>query len=71
MVGFLLVQSLTDVFGHGAGGDTLGRWFDAASGAWILDQRALWVMLLACLAVIGPGPLSLDRLLFRSRDKIG
>lgn len=71
MVGFVLVQSLTDVFGHGAGGDTLGRWFDAASGALILDQRALWVMLLACLAVIGPGPLSLDRLLFRSRDKIG
>lgn len=65
MIGFVVVQSLTDVVGHGVGGDDLGRWFDAASGALILDQRLLWVMLLAVLVAQGAGPLSLDRLLKR------
>lgn len=65
MVGFVVVQSLTDIVGHGVGGDDLGRWFDAASGALILDQRLLWVLLLAVLVVLGAGPLSLDRLLKR------
>lgn len=65
MAGFILVQSLTDVVGHGIGGDDLGRWFDAASGSLILDQRALWLLLLAVLVVRGGGWLSLDRLLAR------
>ena len=65
MAGFILVQSLTDVVGHGIGGDDLGRWFDAASGALILDQRALWLLLLAILVIRGGGWLSLDRLLAR------
>ena len=68
MAGFILVQSLTDVFGHAVGGDDLGRWFDAASGALILDQRALWLLLLAVLAICGGGWLSADRLLLRSSD---
>ena len=65
MAGFILVQSLTDVVGHGIGGDDLGRWFDAASGALILDQRALWLLLLAILVIRGGGWLSVDRLLAR------
>lgn len=65
MAGFILVQSLTDIFGHLAGPETIGRWFDRASDALILDQRALWMLLLAVLVLKGGGPLSLDRLLRR------
>lgn len=67
MIGFVLVQSATDILGHGVAGEDLGRWFDAASGALVLDQRALWVFLLATLVLTGGGPLSLDRLLARRR----
>lgn len=67
MIGFVIVQSLTDIYGHGVGGDDLGRWFDAASDALILDQRALWVLLFAVLFFQGAGPLSLDRWLSRRR----
>lgn len=66
MIGFVLVQSLTDVLGHGVAGDDLGRWFDAASGSLVVDQRSLWVFLLFTLVLTGPGPLSLDRI-FRGR----
>lgn len=62
MAGFIVVQSLTDIFGHGAGPETVGRWFDAASDALILDQRAFWMLLLAVLLFRGAGPLSADRL---------
>lgn len=65
MIGFVTLQSLTDIYGHGVGGDDLGRWFDAASGALILDQRSLWLFLLATLVLVGPGPLSLDRALHK------
>ncbi|WP_347312882.1 DoxX family membrane protein [Defluviimonas sp. SAOS-178_SWC] len=68
MIGFVLVQSATDILGHGVMGDDLGRWFDAGSGSLILDQRALWVFLLATLVLTGAGPLSLDRLLARDRS---
>ncbi len=68
MIGFVVVQSLTDVVGHGVAGKDLGRWFDAASGALILDQRALWVLLLMTLVLLGAGPLSLDRYLARGRN---
>lgn len=67
MIGFILIQSLTDVFGHGVAGDDLGRWFDAMSGALILDQRSLWILLLFILVFLGAGPLSLDNLLGRLR----
>jgi putative oxidoreductase len=60
MAGFVLVQSLTDIFGHGA---AAGAWFDRASDALILDQRALWLLLLAVLLCKGAGPLSADRYL--------
>jgi putative oxidoreductase len=60
MIGFVLVQSLTDLWGHGA---AAGAWFDRASDAVILDQRAFWLLLLAALVLKGAGPLSADRLL--------
>ncbi len=60
MIGFVAVQSLTDVFGHAA---DFGAWFDRASDSLIADQRALWLVLLSVLVVQGAGPLSADRLL--------
>ena len=65
MIGFVLVQSLTDVFGHMADSTTIGSWFDRSSDALILDQRALWLLLLAILVFKGAGPLSTDRMLRR------
>jgi putative oxidoreductase len=66
MIGFVLVQSLTDLVGHGADAATLGRWFDRASDSLILDQRALWVVVLLILATMGGGRLSLDALFRRT-----
>ncbi|EAQ02806.1 hypothetical protein OB2597_15530 [Pseudooceanicola batsensis HTCC2597] len=68
MIGFVVVQSLTDLFGHGgiAHEGTLGAWFDRTPDALILDQRALWINLLGTLVVLGGGLLSADRLIFRS-----
>ena len=63
MIGFVGMQSLTDVFGHMVGPETLGAWFDHVSDAAILDQRALWMMLFVTLICKGAGPLSCDRLL--------
>ncbi len=68
MIGFVLVQSATDILGHGVAGDDLGRWFDANSASLIMDQRTLWVFLLTTLVLTGAGPLSLDRILARRRD---
>ncbi|MAM60937.1 DoxX family protein [Maritimibacter sp. UBA3975] len=67
MIGFVVVQTLTDLFGHGALGqpETLGAWFDRVPDSLILDQRLMWVTLLLTLVFTGPGPLSLDRLLGR------
>lgn len=68
MTGFIVVQSLTDLYGHGgiAHEGTLGAWFDRMPDALILDQRAFWVLCLLILVFKGAGPLSVDRLLFRS-----
>jgi putative oxidoreductase len=60
MLGFVLVQSLTDIWGHAVDAATVGRWFDRVPDALILDQRALWVVLLLVLATMGGGKLSLD-----------
>ena len=60
MIGFVIVQSLTDIVGHGA---ETGAWFDGPSDALIADQRAFWIFLLAYLVVKGGGPLALDRFL--------
>lgn len=68
MIGFIVVQSLTDLFGHGgiAHEGTLGAWFDRMSDALILDQRAFWVLCLLILVFKGAGALSADRYLFKS-----
>lgn len=65
MIGFILVQSATDMIGHGAGAAALGAWFDRAPDAAILDQRGLWIAALAALAAMGGGALSLDGALRR------
>jgi putative oxidoreductase len=67
MIGFILVMTATDLIGHGAWAqpETLGAWFDRAPDSLIMDQRALWLMLLMVLVIKGAGPLSLDRLLKR------
>lgn len=61
MIGFVVLQSLTDMVGHGA---AAGAWFDNLSDAAILDQRAFWVFVLLYLVFRGAGPLSMDRVLF-------
>jgi putative oxidoreductase len=71
MIGFIAVQSLTDLYGHG-GIDhpaTLGAWFDRFPDGAILDQRLFWITILLVLVVKGAGPLSLDRLLVRIRPQ--
>ncbi|WP_370401015.1 DoxX family protein [Sulfitobacter sp. JB4-11] len=62
MIGFVVVQSVTDVYGHGAT-DAIGAWFDRFADAAIMDQRALWVLMLLILVFKGAGPLSIDRAL--------
>ncbi len=63
MIGFVLVQSLTDIAGHGA---DAGMWFDRVSDSLIADQRAFWLLLLAILVARGAGRLSVDRVLLRA-----
>ena len=68
MIGFVIVQSLTDLYGHGgiAHDNTLGAWFDRASDALILDQRAFWVLGLLVILFKGAGAVSLDRFVFKT-----
>lgn len=63
MIGFIIVQSLTDIYGHGV--EKYGAWFDRLSDGVIMDQRLFWVTVLTTLVVRGAGPFSLDRLLRR------
>jgi putative oxidoreductase len=65
MIGFVIVQTATDLIGHGA---AFGAWFNVNSAEVIADQRAFWVLLLVLLALRGAGPLSLDAILGRNRD---
>lgn len=62
MIGFITVQTLTDLFGHGAieHQSTIGKLFDRLPDAVILDQRLLWVFVLLVLVIKGGGLLSLD-----------
>lgn len=66
MIGFIFVQSLVDIFGHDV---AAGAWFDRASDALILDQRLLWVVILALLVVKGGGKLSLDAIFDTDGDR--
>jgi putative oxidoreductase len=65
MIGFTILQSLTDIHGHQADAGTIGAWFDRMADSLILDQRLFWVLLFATLALKGAGPVSLDRLIAR------
>ncbi len=65
MIGFVVVQSLTDLYGHGGieHVETLGAWFDGAPDSVIMDQRAFWMLLLLTLVIKGAGVLSVDKVL--------
>lgn len=65
MIGFVVLQSLTDLYGHGGWADpkVLGAWFDRFPDGVIMDQRALWIFALLVLLIKGAGPLSFDRAL--------
>ena len=67
MIGFIIVQSLTDLYGHGLAGDAkfIGDWFDRVPDAMLMDQRLLWVFPLIVLVIKGAGALSIDRALMR------
>ena len=60
MMGFVMVQSLVDVYGHNV---EAGGWFDRASDGVVMDQRLFWLFILAILVSKGAGPVSLDRIL--------
>ena len=69
MIGFVVVQSLTDLYGHGGieHGATVGKWFDGLPTGAILDQRAFWMVVFVTLVLKGAGPLSVDRILAKNR----
>ena len=68
MIGFVIVQSIVDVVGHGLAGKDIGRWFDGDPGSLIFDQRALWIFLLVIIVLKGAGPVSADRFLWRRSE---
>lgn len=63
MIGFIIVQTLTDILVHQVDATTIGALFDRFPDSVILDQRLLWIFPLAYLVVKGAGLLSLDKLL--------
>ena len=63
MAVFVLIQSYVDIAVHKVDAGTIGALFDRHSDSLVMDQRALWLFLLAVLILKGAGSLSLDRLL--------
>ena len=63
MIGFIIVQTLTDVLVHNVDATTIGALFDLFPDSVILDQRLLWIFPLVYLVVKGSGLFSLDKLL--------
>lgn len=63
MIGFMAVQTIVDIYAHGADEKTIGAWFDRFPDSLISDQRTLWVFVLLVLVIKGAGYLSLDNLL--------
>ena len=59
MIGFLVVMSLTDIYGHGIDAATIGAMFDTDPYGLIADQRLLWGVLMAVLMATGGGRVSL------------
>lgn len=68
MIGFVALQTLTDIYGHGlTGAGSIGAWFDRMPDGLILDQRLLWLVVLSVPLLKGAGALSADALLRRRR----
>ncbi|WP_110034337.1 DoxX family protein [Hoeflea marina] len=67
MLIFIGVQTLVDVTVHMVGPETVGALFDRFPDGLVADQRLLWAVPLVYVAVKGPGMISLDHLLARSR----
>ncbi len=63
MIGFTLVQSYVDIYGHMADETAIGGWFERISDSPIMDQRLFWITILLILFTRGAGPLSADRLI--------
>ena len=63
MIGFIAVQTLVDITVHQIGAESIGALFDRFPDSLIADQRLLWMVPLALVAIKGPGLLSLDTLL--------
>ncbi|WP_425092080.1 DoxX family protein [Tropicimonas sp. S265A] len=66
MIGFVVVQSLVDINGHGLAAADIGTWFDKNPSALIVDQRAFWVFTLGYLVLRGAGPISVDAIVRQS-----
>ncbi|MDE3238144.1 MAG: DoxX family membrane protein [Paracoccaceae bacterium] len=72
MMGFLVVMSLTDIYGHGVDAATIGHLFDGDPYGKILDQRLMWAAVLMIPAWLGGGLVSLDALVWRRlRRRVG
>lgn len=63
MIGFIIVQSVVDIFGHGLSSNDIGSWFDNSPSSLIIDQRSFWIFLLLVIVIKGAGPISFDRYL--------
>jgi len=69
LIGFVVVQSLTDVYGHAmTDTKTLGAWFDRFPDSVIMDQRLFWIFVLLYLVLRGAGAISFDALLRRRME---
>jgi putative oxidoreductase len=67
MIGFIAVQTFVDITVHQIGAESIGALFDRFPDSVIADQRLLWILPLAVIVLKGPGLLSVDTLLTRSR----
>lgn len=70
MIGFVLVMSLTDIYGLGVDAATVGRMFDGDPYGVILDQRLLWGFLLLVPLWLGGGAASLDAMVWSRLQRI-
>ncbi len=67
MIGFIVMMSFVDIYGHNADEKTIGAMFDRFPYGLIMDQRLMWVFLLLVLVIKGGGPISLDYILAKFR----
>jgi putative oxidoreductase len=66
MIGFILVQSIVDVFVHMVDPQTVGALFDRFPDGLVVDQRLLWIFPLVYLVLNGGGTLSVDAFLVKA-----